>query len=114
MTPLNNFHRQTSKRQKKSSSAMEEFIGQKVKVAFVQKIGWKEPTELTLDKKIYKVVKIYQRWEEHTKEKYWRDRKHRVWYEIEMDDGAIYQLYWDRGAYGKGKDWVLAKKISRI
>lgn len=90
---------------------MEEFIGKKVKVNFIQEIGWKRPQSLLLDKKTYKVRRIITRWEEHTKEKYWRDRKHRVWYKIRLNDGHIYLLYWDRGAYGKGKDWLLARKV---
>lgn len=90
---------------------MDEFIGKKVKIEFVQEIGWRKPIKLFLDDKTYKIIKIISRWEEHTKEKYWRDRKHRVLYQIKLKDG-VYLLYWDRGAYGKGKDWVLSKKIA--
>lgn len=91
---------------------MEEFIGRKVKVEFVQEMGWKKPINLTHDRKTYKVKKIISHWEEHTKDKYWRDRKHRVWYKIQLDDDAIYLLYWDRGAYGKGQDWILSRKTT--
>ena len=90
---------------------MSEFIGKKVKADCIQEVGWKRPLALTLDKKFFKVKKIISRWEEHTQQKYWRDRKHRVWYEVKLDDGNIYQLYWDRGAYGKGRDWILLKRL---
>lgn len=90
---------------------MGEFIGKKVKVNYLQEIGWRRPVSLTLNKKAFKVKKIIFHWEEHTKEKYWRDRKHRVYYELLLDDDNIYQLYWDRGAYGKGKDWILLKRL---
>lgn len=90
---------------------MEEFIGQKVKMDYIQEIGWRRPIGFSFKKKKYKVVKIISRREEHTREKYWRDRKHRVWYEVLLDDNNRYLLYWDRSAYGKGKDWILSRRI---
>ena len=92
---------------------MIDFIGETVKVAYVQKTGWRQPVSLTFAKKTLKVKKILTKWEEHTKEKTWWERKHRVWYEVLLEDGNHYQLYWDRGPAGKGKDWILFKRVNK-
>lgn len=76
-------------------------------------MGWKRPVLLTFNRKSYRVKKLISKWEEHTLGESWWQRKHRVWYEIKLDNGAYYQIYWDRGASGKGKDWVLVKKLSK-
>lgn len=89
----------------------EEFIGKNVKVDFVQKTGWKRPTKITINNNILKVKKIISRWEEHTKRRPWWSRKHRVWYQVQLEDGYQYELYWDRGASGSGKEWFLVKKF---
>lgn len=91
---------------------MEEFIGKKLKVEYVQEVGWRRPTKLNFDKLDYKVEKILSRWEEHTLGKPWWRRKHRVWYKVSLDNGESYELYWDRGARGKGKDWILVKRVT--
>jgi len=91
---------------------MEKFIGKKVKVEYTQETGWKRPVTLTFNNHSYKVEKIERRWEEHTLGDPWWQRKHRVWYGILLEDGNYYQIYWDRGASGKGKHWFLVKKVS--
>ena len=90
---------------------MEEFIGKKVKVEYVQEIGWKLPVSVTIDKKFYAVEKVLSRWEEHSFGKPWWRRKHQVWYLLELADGYQYHLYWDRGAKGTGQGWYLVKRI---
>ena len=91
---------------------MHEFIGKKIKVEFVQETGWKRPVSLKWDKRTHKVKEVIDRWEEHTKTNPWYRRKHRVRYKVLLDDNNIYELYWDRGPYGKGKDWFLVKRVS--
>ncbi len=93
---------------------MEEFIGKKIKVEFVQEVGWKRPTILTFDKKSYVVKEIASMWEEHTLVQSWWQRKHRVWYQVLLENGDRYEIYWDRGGRGKGKDWILVKRISDV
>ncbi|MDD5454097.1 MAG: hypothetical protein PHW62_01160 [Candidatus Ratteibacteria bacterium] len=90
---------------------MEEFIGKKIKVEFIQEVGWKRPVTLTWGKKSHEVKEIIDRWEEHTLTSPWWARKHRVRYKVMLDDCNIYELYWDRGARGKGQDWFLVKKL---
>ncbi|MBM3208829.1 hypothetical protein FJZ40_00850 [Candidatus Shapirobacteria bacterium] len=91
---------------------MEEFIGKKVKVDFVQEIGWKRPTVITFGNKTLKIRTVRSRWEEHSYSRPWWLRKHRVCYEVETENGDTYQIYWDRGGSGKGKDWFCSSKNS--
>lgn len=89
----------------------DEFIGEKINVEYVQELGWRRPTGISFEKNNYEVLEVVSRWEEHTLGKPWWSRKHRVWYEVVLEDGNKYHLYWDRGPRGKGKDWVLVKRV---
>lgn len=110
---------------------MDEFIGEKINVDFVQEAGWKRPVMLRFRGKSYAVKEVKSRWEEHDFADPWWTRKHRVWYEVDavqirrvlrpkteakrrddIDDGFRYHLYWDRGPRGKGEDWILVKRIT--
>ncbi len=91
---------------------MDEFIGQKVRCEYVQEVGWKRPTRLTFAGRSHDVEEVLDRWEEHTLGRPWYSRKHRVWYLVRLDDGGRYELYWDRGAKARGKDWILLKRLA--
>lgn len=91
---------------------MGEFIGRKVRCEYVQETGWKRPVRLQAGDRSWAVEEIVDRWEEHTLGRPWWSRKHRVWYVVRLNDGDCYQLYWDRGARGRGMDWVLLKRLS--
>jgi hypothetical protein len=80
------------------------------------------------------VKSVVRRWEEHTVDDAWWRRRHRVHYIVELDpvrsktpkasadarahrtsngvdDGAQYEIYWNRGASGQREEWVLLKKL---
>jgi len=92
---------------------MNDFIGKKIKVEYIQETGSRRPVALSFDQQTYKIIRIIRQWEEHTLGKPWWSRKHRVWYELELDGGNHYQIYWDRGASGKGEEWYLVKSLSK-
>lgn len=91
---------------------MPEFIGKKIKVEYVQKIGWRRPVKLRIGAEEHKVKKVLSRWEEHVMKDSWWQRKHRVHYVVLLDDGERYELYWNRGSRGTQEEWVLLKRLS--
>ena len=45
------------------------------------------------------------------KRKNWRMRRHRTCYRVETTDGALYDLYHDRGIRGEVGVWILQSRI---
>ena len=90
---------------------MEELISKKIKVEYAQETGWRRPVRIKAGKEEYAVQNVIRRWEEHTLDDAWWRRRHRVHYIVELDDGAQYEIYWNRGARGAREEWVLLKKL---
>ncbi len=91
---------------------MNKLISKKIKVEYMQETGWRRPMKIRADKKDYTVKKIIRRWEEHTLDDAWWRRRHRVHYIVDLNDGAQYEIYWNRGASGQRDEWILLKKLS--
>ncbi|RJQ36146.1 hypothetical protein C4552_04270 [Candidatus Parcubacteria bacterium] len=89
-----------------------EFIGQTIRVMTKQEPGWLRPVSFRLDGKEHTVVRVDERWEEHTLGDSWWQRRHRVHYAVTVADGRRFELYWDRGARGQGETWVLLKELA--
>ena len=91
---------------------MDEFAGKTVDVEYVQEAGWKRPVKISIERKPYAVKEVIAHWEEHTLDDPWWRRRHRVYYHVLLENGKQYEMYWDRGASGEGKEWVLLKELS--
>lgn len=46
------------------------------------------------------------------KRKTWRMRRHRTCYRVETTEGAVFDLYHDRGLTGDGGQWILKTRIT--
>lgn len=92
---------------------MAEFIGKKIRLEYVQEVGWLRPRRLLIGRSEKRAVReVIERWEEHTLKDPWWQRKHRVHYVVRLDDGERYELYWNRGASARGDEWILLKRLS--
>ncbi len=91
---------------------MAEFIGKRINVEYVQEVGWRRPVKFSVGKEMHNVREVLSRWEQHTFRDPWWQRRHRVHYIVLLDNGKQYEIYWDRGPSGEGKEWVLLKELS--
>jgi hypothetical protein len=90
------------------------FIGETVRVSWVQEVGYKRPTTITWNGQDLAVQEIIMKWDDHgfgqspPKKRPWYLRRHRTYYRVKTGDGRVLELYLDRGA--EKETWVLVKE----
>lgn len=89
---------------------MQQFLGRSIQVEFDQLTGFRMPKKIKFDSQEKKILEVLSHWEDHTKEKNWRMRHHRVYYLARCDDGFVYKFYWDRGGKGQSRVWFLVER----
>lgn len=91
------------------------FIGETVKVDWVQEIGFKRPVTINWSGGTLTVRDVLMKWEDHgfgnspPKKRPWYLRRHRTYYRVGTADGRAFEMYLDRGA--QKETWVLVKEI---
>jgi hypothetical protein len=91
------------------------FVGETVRVSWVQEIGYKRPTAIALSGGDLAVQEVLMKWEDHgfgqspPKKRPWYLRRHRTYYRVKTGTGRVFELYLDRGA--PKETWVLVKEI---
>lgn len=92
-----------------------DFIGETVRVDWIQEIGYKRPVTVGWSGGDIRVQDILMKWEDHgfgsspPKKRPWYLRRHRTYYRVKDSGGRVFEMYLDRGA--EKETWVLAKEI---
>ncbi len=87
------------------------FISREIEVTRSEQDG--SPTSFTWDGVNYTIREIIATWQDWgfsagaPSRKTWRMRRHRNFYQVATDDGAVYELYFDRGVKPGGGSWIL-------
>ena len=93
-----------------------EFISQEVAVVRDESSG--DPISFVWDSREYRIETIIAAWPDWgfsagaPQRKNWRMRRHRNFYRVETADGAVFELYHDRGLKLEGGRWILHCRIS--
>jgi len=93
---------------------MPEFIDQPIQVHTEGEPA--QPAAFTWNGRHYDVVEIFHQWFDWgfgagTPRRTWRTRRHRTYYRLRSTDGAIYELYADRGSGSRSPNWYLYQKL---
>ena len=92
-----------------------QFIGRPITVARDETMG--QPISFCWDEREYTVCQVIAAWQDwgfsagSPKRKNWRMRRHRNWYRVETADGAVFELYHDRGLSLTGGEWILHSRL---
>ncbi len=97
------------------SSGQEQLISQVITVVRDENQG--HPISFEWNKKEYAVREIIAVWPDwgfssgSPNRKNWRMRRHRNCYRVETTDGAVFELYHDRGLKISGGKWILHTRL---
>jgi hypothetical protein len=92
-----------------------QFISEPITVARDEKSG--EPVSFTWKGREYLIEEIIAAWPDWgfsagaPKRKSWRMRRHRNFYRVETRDGAVFEIYHDRGLKPDGGKWFLYARL---
>ena len=91
------------------------FIGETVKVDWVQEVGFKRPASIAWSGETLAVKDVLMKWEDHgfgsspPKKRPWYLRRHRTCYRVRTTEERVFEMYLDRGA--QKETWVLVKEV---
>ncbi len=94
---------------------MEQFISKEIEVVRDGKSG--NPTSFVWDGTEFRIKNIIAAWPDwgfaqgSPRRKNWRMRRHRNCYRVETQDGAVYEMYHDRGLSISGGKWILCNRL---
>jgi hypothetical protein len=77
------------------------------------------PVSFRLDDRDHVITEVLESWPDYgfsrsETNKTWRTRHHRNYFRVKTADGAIYEIYYDRGTnlkHPEFKKWFLAQKL---
>lgn len=89
---------------------MPRFIGEKIEVKTGGEV--KQPVALIWRKTDYTVAEVIASWFDWgfsaaTKQKDWRTRRHRNYFQLRMTSGEVFEIYLDRPPASAEGEWVL-------
>ena len=95
----------------------ERFFGKEIKV--ITSDGVKAPVSFKVDGREYTVQEVLEFWPDYgfstgETSRTWRTRHHRSYYRVKTTDGAIYEMYFDRGTNLKHPEfrrWYLTQRL---
>ena len=93
----------------------DKFISEEIVVA--RDDDRQEPISFSWDGKDFCVREIIAVWSDYgfssgaPRKKNWRMRRHRTCYRVETTDGAVYEIYHDRGIKAGGGKWYLLAQV---
>lgn len=75
-----------------------------------------QTTSFTWRGKEYRIVAVKHSWHDwgfaaSAPKKDWRSRRHRTYFQVQVEDGTLFELYLDRADRSK-PTWILHKQIS--
>ncbi|MFA5309210.1 MAG: DUF6504 family protein [Dehalococcoidales bacterium] len=95
----------------------ERYFGQPLEVTTGGDV--KTPVAFKLDGRDYTVAEVLESWPDYgfgrsTTSRTWRERHHRTCFRVKTADGAVFEIYYDRGTNLKHpelKKWYLSRKL---
>ena len=95
----------------------ERYFGKEIKVVTGE--GVKAPLSFNLEGREYPVKEVLEFWPDSgfgpgETSKTWRTRHHRSYYRVKTTDGAIYEMYYDRGTnlkHPEFRKWYLTQRL---
>jgi hypothetical protein len=98
-------------------SRREQFIRQEIDVVRDKKSG--DPVSFRWNDAEYRINNVIAVWPDwgfaagSPRRKNWRMRRHRNCYRVETVDGAVFELYHDRGLGLSGGKWILYSRLEQ-
>ncbi|MGD1118438.1 MAG: DUF6504 family protein [Dehalococcoidales bacterium] len=79
----------------------------------------KAPVSFRLDGREYAIAEVLESWPDYgfsrgETSKTWRTRHHRNYYRVKTSDGAVYEMYYDRGTnlkHPEFRKWFLTQQL---
>jgi len=94
----------------------QEFISEEITVVRDEKLG--NPQSFRWRDRDYAIKDVIAAWADWgfpagaPRKKDWRLRRHRNYYRVETTDGAVFELYHDRGVKLSPGTWVLYRRLA--
>jgi len=97
-----------------------EYIGQEVEVTLSEGLV-RQPAAFRFEGRERRIVEVLAGWQDHghdpdeRRRHRWWQRHHRNWYRVKTEDGAVFDLLYERGATGKHPErrkWFLFQRVS--
>jgi len=91
------------------------FISEEIQVVRSEASG--QPLSFIWRTESFAIREIIAEWQDYgfsagaPKKRSWRMRRHRTCYRVETTDGAVFEMYHDRGLTLDGGKWILSAQI---